>query len=195
MVFLKTWGAPSFPGTFSSRGRAQPVRENNCSLTGQGEAWDLVDLNIPLHRLGNEAKVTQMVSQSKGMTPARGPGSACDSGHTHHRERKALALGWTAGPASGRFLCCRSHGDSQGSGPVSTQGFTAGEGRTSAQQLSVSTIHGKTKMGEDSFRLNIRETLSAVTWAQYSKHLELSCVPLYPKQRVLAPAFVPFVFS
>lgn len=143
LVFLKTWGAPSFPGTSSSRGRAQPVRENNCPLAGQGEAWDLVDLNIPLHRLGNEAKVTQMVSQSKGMTPARGPGSACDSGHTRHRERKALALGWTAGPASGRFLCCRSHGDSPGSRPVSTQGFTAGEGRTSAQQLSVSTIQWK----------------------------------------------------
>lgn len=53
----------------------------------------------------------------------------------------------------------------------------------------------KNKMGEDSFCLNIRETLSAVTWAQYSKHVELSRVPPYPKQRVLAPAFVPFVFS
>lgn len=50
-------------------------------------------------------------------------------------------------------------------------------------------------MGEDSFRLNIREILSAVTWAQHSKHLELSCVPLYPKQRALAPAFVPFLCS
>lgn len=44
------------------------MRENSCSLTGQGEAWELVDLNIPLHRLGNEAKVIQMVFQSKGMT-------------------------------------------------------------------------------------------------------------------------------
>lgn len=65
------------------------MRENNCSLAGQGGAWGLVDLNIPLHRLGNEAKVTQMVSQSKGMTPARGPGSACDSGHTRHREESS----------------------------------------------------------------------------------------------------------
>lgn len=60
------------------------MRENSCSLTGQGEAWELVDLNIPLHRLGNEAKVIQMVFQSKGMTPARDPGFDCDSGHTHH---------------------------------------------------------------------------------------------------------------
>lgn len=62
------------------------MRGNSCSLTSQGEAWGLVDLNIPLHRLGNEAKVIQMVFQSKGMTPARDPGFDCDSGHTHLRE-------------------------------------------------------------------------------------------------------------
>lgn len=194
MVFLKIWGAPSFPGTFSSRGRAQPMRENSCSLTSQGEAWELLDLNIPLHCLGNEAKVIQMVSQSKGMTPARDPALTVTADHAHQREEKALELGCTAaGPASGRFLWCRGPGDSQGSWPVSAQGFTAaGSRRTSAWQLSVNTIQWKTKMGEDSFCLTIREIPSAVTWAQYSKHPELSRVPLYPKQRVLAPAFVPF---
>lgn len=34
-------------------------------------------------------------------------------------------------------------------------------------------------MGEDSFRLNVREILSAVTGTQHSKHLELSRVPLF----------------
>lgn len=53
----------------------------------------------------------------------------------------------------------------------------------------------KPRWGKIHFCLNIREILSAVTWAQYSKHPELSRVPLDPKQRVLAPAFVPFLFS
>lgn len=123
------------------------MKENRCSLTSQQEAWELVDLNIPLHCLGSEAKVIQMVSRLKGMTPARDPGFDCDVGHTHQREERAFELGCTAGPASGRFLCCRGPGDAQGSWPVSTQGFTAGAGRTSAQQLSVNTIQWKNQDG------------------------------------------------
>lgn len=46
-----------------------------------------------------------------------------------------------------RFVCCRENGDSQGSWPVSAQGFPAGEGRTSAQQLSVNAIQWKNQDG------------------------------------------------
>lgn len=147
MVFVKIWGAPSFPGTFSSRGRAQPLRGNGCSWTGQGEAWELVGLNTPLHCLGDEAKVIQLVSRSKGTAPAGDPGFGCDDRHLHPPEEKALELGCPAGPASGRFVCCRENRDSQGSWPVSAQGFPAGEGRTSAQQLSVNAIQWKNQDG------------------------------------------------
>lgn len=66
------------------------MRENSCSWTSQGEAWERVDLDMPLHCLGNEANVFQIVSQSKGMSPARDPGFDGDRGHTHRREEKAL---------------------------------------------------------------------------------------------------------
>lgn len=171
------------------------MRENNCSLAGQGGAWGLVDLNIPLHRLGNEAKVTQMVSQSKGMTPARGPGSACDSGHTRHREESS-GSGVDSWPSLRKVSVLQEPWRFPGIQACVNTGFHSGGGKdlcpaAFCQHHPVE----KNKMGEDSFCLNIRETLSAVTWAQYSKHVELSRVPPYPKQRVLAPAFVPFVFS
>lgn len=192
---MKIWGAPSFPGTFSSRGRAQPLRGNGCSWTGQGEAWELVGLNTPLHCLGDEAKVIQLVSRSKGTAPAGDPGFGCDDRHLHPPEEKALELGCPAGPASGRFVCCRENRDSQGSWPVSAQGFPAGrEGPLPSSFLSTPSS-GKTKTGGDSFCLNLREILSAVTWTPYSTHRKLSHVPLYPQQQVLAPAFVPFLFS
>lgn len=94
-----------------------------------------------------------------------------------------------------RFVCCRENGDSQGSWPVSAQGFPAGrEGPLPSSFLSTPSS-GKTKTGGDSFCLNLREILSAVTWTPYSTHRKLSHVPLYPQQQVLAPAFVPFLFS
>ena len=51
-------------------------------LTGQQEAWELLGLNVPLHRFGNKAKVIQLVSQSKGTSPVREI-LVLTAGHTH----------------------------------------------------------------------------------------------------------------